>query len=63
MRPLDVSNQLSGYGELLLCGTQVTPGYMNQNNETNGEFILAEKNNIAERYYCTGDLVNYDFSG
>lgn len=43
IRPLDESDLRSGYGELLLCGSQVTPGYLNQNNETNGKFILAEK--------------------
>ncbi|MEG4685135.1 amino acid adenylation domain-containing protein [Enterobacter cloacae] len=63
IRPVDESNQQLGYGELLLCGPQVTPGYLNQNNETNGKFILAEKNNITERYYCTGDLVQYNATG
>lgn len=63
IRPLDESNQHSGYGELLLCGPQVTPGYLNQNNETNGKFIFVKKNNITERYYCTGDLVQDNFAG
>ncbi|HFZ0820703.1 TPA: amino acid adenylation domain-containing protein [Enterobacter cloacae] len=63
IRPLDESDLRSGYGELLLCGSQVTPGYLNQNNETNGKFILAEKNNITKRYYCTGDLVQYNSTG
>ncbi|MDR9963905.1 hypothetical protein KIF59_14265 [Enterobacter cloacae subsp. cloacae] len=41
--PLDESDLRSGYGELLLCGSQVTPSYLNRIMRTNGKFIWLKK--------------------
>ncbi|CDL82086.1 amino acid adenylation domain-containing protein [Xenorhabdus szentirmaii] len=63
IRPLDKDNGQKESGELLLSGPQVTPGYLNQDNEANGKFVRHESDNVFYRYYCTGDIVRHNAAG
>ncbi|EHY4895188.1 amino acid adenylation domain-containing protein [Salmonella enterica] len=63
IRPSDNETQQNEGGELLLSGPQVTSGYLNQDNETNGKFVSIESNRVFYRYYCTGDIVKHNAAG
>lgn len=63
IRPSDNDTQSGEGGELLLSGPQVTSGYLNQNNESNGKFVDIESNRVFYRYYCTGDIVKHNAAG
>lgn len=43
-------------GELLISGPQVSPGYWNNPEKNSESFITLSRNNIALRYYRTGDI-------
>jgi len=51
-----------GKGELILSGSQVTPGYWNDIDKTNKSFIQHTKTN-QKIWYKTGDLVERDKEG
>jgi acyl carrier protein len=51
-------------GELLIGGTALAEGYLNQPEQTEKAFItVAETDGTVRRYYRTGDLVRFDRNG
>lgn len=61
VRPLSDDSQNNNSGELLLSGSQVTNGYLS--NDDNGKFIWLENNGLSRRYYCSGDVVKHNHIG
>ena len=50
-------------GELCVAGSQLSPGYWNDEEKNRASFFVKKESGVEKRYYHTGDLCYMDVSG